>query len=89
LTANQPEKLQVDQSKHRVIVPENSEIDGDIIVRNADIAVEGKVSGNVIAIDGQIYLASTGYITGEKQEIDQAVEWAWFQMKRAVYQFIP
>lgn len=89
LTSNQLNKLQIDELTGKVIVPEDIVVNGDIVVRNADIDVKGQVNGSVTAIDGSIYLASTGAITGEKEEIHQAVEWVWYHMKRIAYHVVP
>jgi anti-sigma factor RsiW len=89
LIAKQPEKLEVDSENHMVIVPTDSVINGDIIVRNANVSVKGRVEGNVVAIDGRIYLASTGSISGERTEIDEAVEWVWYKLKSTAYHVVP
>ncbi|RXT05321.1 zf-HC2 domain-containing protein [Ammoniphilus sp. CFH 90114] len=89
LSADQLQKLEIDNVSNKVIVPANSVVNGDIMVRNADITIEGQVQGNVVAIDGRIYLASTGSIMGEKEEINQAVEWVWYNLKKVAYQIIP
>ncbi|WP_134704823.1 zf-HC2 domain-containing protein [Ammoniphilus sp. YIM 78166] len=89
LSADQLQQLEIDHLNNKVIVPANSVVNGDIVVRNTDIAVEGAVKGNVVAIDGRIYLASTGSISGNKEEINQAVEWVWYNLKRVAYQIIP
>jgi len=89
LTSDQLNKIQIDEVTRKVIVPANSVVNGDIVVRNADIDVNGHVHGNVTAIDGSIYLASTGSITGEREEIHQAVEWVWYNMKRIAYLIVP
>ncbi|MFD1737587.1 zf-HC2 domain-containing protein [Bacillus salitolerans] len=67
-----------------VIVPEGKVIEGDLVVRNGDIKIEGEVRGNVTVINGNQYLASAGNVTGEIKEIDQMFEWIWFHMKEAV-----
>lgn len=89
LIAYQPQKLEIDKVHNKVIVPANRVVNGDIEVRNADISVEGEVQGNVVAIDGHIYLASTGSVTGEKEEINQAVEWVWYNLKKTVHFLAP
>lgn len=66
------------------IVPEGETIQGDIIVKNGDIRIEGKVEGNVTVINGNKYLASAGKVTGEIEEINQVFEWIWFQIKTSV-----
>lgn len=76
------------------IVPENVTITGDIVVKNGDILIAGKVEGNVTVINGKVieddkvdggnYLASAGEVTGDIEEIDQVFEWLWFQIKDAM-----
>ncbi|HJV47078.1 MAG TPA: polymer-forming cytoskeletal protein [Bacillota bacterium] len=88
LTAYQPQKLEIDKDHNKVIVPADRVVHGDIVVRNADISVEGQVQGNVVAIDGHIYLASTGSVSGDKEEINEVVEWVWYNLKRVVHQLI-
>jgi anti-sigma factor RsiW len=67
-----------------VIVPEGKVVEGDLIVRNGDIKIEGEVKGNVTVINGNQYLASAGNVTGEIEEIDQIFEWILYQMKKGV-----
>ena len=68
---------------HTVVVPEGEVVNGDLTVRNGDVKIEGKVTGNVTVINGKQYLASAGNVTGEINEIDEAFEWLWYQIKRA------
>jgi anti-sigma factor RsiW len=67
-----------------VVVPEGQTIDGDIVVRNGDIKIEGKVNGNVTVINGDQYLASAGQVTGEIQELDELFDWLWYTIKANV-----
>ncbi|CAG9623280.1 anti-sigma factor family protein [Sutcliffiella rhizosphaerae] len=64
-----------------VIVPEGKVVDGDIVVKNGNLRIEGEVRGNVTVINGEQYLASAGTVTGEIEEIDQLFEWIWFTIK--------
>ena len=89
LTADQLNKLQIDEMTGKVIVPTNSVVNGDIMVRNADLDIKGHVRGNVTVIDGSIYLASTGSITGQQEEIHQKVEWVWYHVKKIAHQIVP
>ncbi|WP_243388299.1 anti-sigma factor family protein [Bacillus kexueae] len=71
---------------HTVIVPEGETVNGNIIVRNGDIKIEGKVNGDVTVINGDVingdqYLASAGQVTGQIEEVDQLFEWLWFELK--------
>lgn len=63
-----------------VIVPEGETVVGNLTVRNGDLRVEGELQGDVTIVNGQ-YMASSGVITGEIEEIDQAFEWLWFTIK--------
>jgi anti-sigma factor RsiW len=81
-SAPQSQNVKVDEEKHTVIVPAGKTVEGDIVVRNGNIKVDGEVKGNVIAIDGEVYMASTSHISGEVQEIHQALEWVWYNIKK-------
>lgn len=67
-----------------VIVPAGEKVQGDIVVRNGDIRIEGEVQGDVTVINGEKYMASAGNVTGEIEEIDEAFGWMWFKLKKAV-----
>ena len=64
----------------RVIVPADSSIDGDLIVENGTVQVDGHVRGNVTVIDGHVAMASTAQISGHIKQVDQALDWLWFKM---------
>lgn len=74
-----------------VIIPEGEVVEGDFVVRNGDIRVEGTIEGNLTVINGRIInedeietsslMASTSVVTGEIEEIDRVFEWLWFKMK--------
>lgn len=64
-----------------VVVPEGKIVEGDIVVKNGDIRIEGEVRGDVVVINGDKYLASAGHVTGEIQVIDQAFNWIWYNIK--------
>ncbi|PLT33610.1 zf-HC2 domain-containing protein [Bacillus sp. V5-8f] len=64
-----------------VVVPKGETVNGDVVVQNGDIRIEGTVNGNVTVIHGHQYLASAGNVTGEINEIDQVFEWLWFKIK--------
>lgn len=81
--SNQPNLL---IENNTVIVPQGETIDGDVVVRNGNLQVDGEVKGNVIVINGEIlngekYLASAGTVTGEIQEINELFEYLWFTIK--------
>ena len=64
-----------------VIVPEGQIVEGDIVVKNGDLRIEGEVHGNVTIINGKRYLASAGNVTGDIQVINEVFEWVWYKMK--------
>ncbi len=70
-----------------VTVPEGEVVKGDIVVKNGDIVIEGEVDGNVTVINGK-YMASSAVVTGQVEEIDQAFEWLWYEMKQMFNSFI-
>jgi anti-sigma factor RsiW len=63
-----------------VVVPEGAVVTGDLTVRNGDLRVEGELHGDATIVNGQ-YMASSGVITGEIEEIDKAFEWLWYTIK--------
>jgi hypothetical protein len=65
-----------------IIVPQNQVIEGDIIVHNGNLQVEGEVHGDLIVMDGKILLASTAQFTGQSLEIDQVSQWLWYKSKK-------
>jgi anti-sigma factor RsiW len=69
-----------------VIVPEGEVVEGDIVVRNGKVQIEGEVQGDVTVINGEVingdkYLASAGKVTGEISEVNEIFEWVWYHMK--------
>lgn len=64
-----------------VIVPEGEVVKGDLVVKNGNLRIEGKVDGNVTIINGNKYMASAGNVTGDIEEIDEIFEWIWYKMK--------
>lgn len=66
---------------HTVIVPKGEVVNGDIIVRNGKIEIEGTVQGNITIINGEKYMASAGQVTGDIEEVDEIFEWLWYQIK--------
>ncbi|TDL30969.1 anti-sigma factor [Jeotgalibacillus sp. S-D1] len=64
-----------------VIVPQGEIVEEDIVVHNGDLRVEGEVKGDVTLINGKRYMAGAGTITGDIEEIDQAFEWLWYNIK--------
>ncbi|WP_338012136.1 anti-sigma-W factor RsiW [Alkalihalophilus marmarensis] len=73
--------VQIDHESGRVIVPEGEVIDGDLVVRNGELVVEGEVRGNILLVNSQPYLASAGSVSGEIDEVDQVLDWIWYHTK--------
>ncbi|MDR7074946.1 zf-HC2 domain-containing protein [Fictibacillus barbaricus] len=73
--------LEIKKADRMVIVPKGETIKGDLVVKNADVRIEGKVDGDVTVIKGNQYVASAGEVTGHSQEIEQVVEWVWYKLK--------
>ncbi|MCP3029445.1 zf-HC2 domain-containing protein [Halobacillus sp. A5] len=78
-----------------VIVPENITVDGDLVVRNGDLKVEGKIDGDITLINGDFItddpeneLANgenyQAYASGEVNEVNQVFEWMWYHTKKFV-----
>jgi len=57
----------------QVIVPEGTTVNGDLIVENGDLQVDGEVRGNVIIFDGSVS-ASADHISGKVKQINQAFD---------------
>ncbi len=74
-------QVKIDQESGKVIVPEGEIVKGDLVVRNGDVEIAGKVEGNVTVINGNQYLASAGHIAGESEEIHKITEWVWYRLK--------
>lgn len=84
VSAPQKQNLIIDQATHTVIVPKGQKVQGDIEVRNGNINVEGDVTGNVVAINGDVVRASTAHISGEVEEIHVVLEWIWYNTKKVI-----
>lgn len=66
----------------KVIVPEGSEYQGDLVIQNGDVEVRGKVHGSVTAVGGNIYQSATADISGETVVVDEALDRMMFYAKR-------
>ena len=64
-----------------VIVPEGEVVEGDVVVRNGKLMIEGEVRGDVTVINGEQYLASAGKVTGQISEVNEVFEWIWYHIK--------
>ena len=72
-----------------VIVPAGETVEGDIVVKNGNLRIEGEVDGNVTIINGSKYMASTAIVTGKSEEIDKVFDWLWYRIKSTVKEIIP
>ncbi|WP_114352368.1 anti-sigma factor family protein [Saliterribacillus persicus] len=64
-----------------VIVPEGVRVDGDLVVKNGNLKIDGEVEGNVVIINGDHLMASTGNISGEIKQVNEIFEWLWYHIK--------
>lgn len=64
----------------KVIVPAGETVNGDLVVKNGDLQIDGEVEGDVTVINGKL-MASTANVTGEIEEINQLFDWLWYKMK--------
>jgi len=47
---------------HDIIIGEGEKVTGDVVALWGDVTVKGRVNGSVVAVDGDIYVTSSGYI---------------------------
>ena len=66
-------------SGNEVTVPAGVTVDGDLLVENGTLRVEGIVHGNVVVIDGSLQ-ASTANISGKITKVNQAIDWVWYKI---------
>ncbi|MCD8502289.1 MAG: zf-HC2 domain-containing protein [Bacillaceae bacterium] len=71
----------IDKETKTVVIPEGEIIHGDLIVKNADLQVDGEISGNVKVLKGKHYQASAGVVSGEIEEINQTFDLIWYHIK--------
>nr|WP_281277141.1 anti-sigma-W factor RsiW [Oceanobacillus piezotolerans] len=75
-----------------VIVPEGVTVEGDLLVKNGNLIVNGTVDGNVTIVNGKLLekedelegkglMASAGEVNGELTTVNQVFEWIWYQSK--------
>ncbi|MFG6150599.1 zf-HC2 domain-containing protein [Halobacillus sp. B23F22_1] len=77
-----------------VIVPEDVTVDGDLVVRNGDLKVKGKIDGDITLINGDFVTDDPendlngenyrAYASGEVNEVNQIFEWMWYHTKNFV-----
>jgi anti-sigma factor RsiW len=64
----------------KVIVPQGATMEGDLVVENGTVQIDGDLEGDLIVIDGSVALASTAHISGRVQEVDRALDYIWFKL---------
>lgn len=72
----------------QVIVPAGTTVEGDLIVENGHLQIDGEVRGNVIVMDGTLQ-ASTAQIAGKVKHINQAIDWFWYKVGDLVSSVAP
>jgi len=77
ISTSEFEKIKVEGN--RVIVPAGETINGDLIVENGEIIVEGQLKGNLVVIDGS-YTASSANIGGRVTIINRMFDWIWYKI---------
>ncbi|MFC7062954.1 zf-HC2 domain-containing protein [Halobacillus seohaensis] len=93
VTVSKQENLRIQDNT--VIVPEGVTVDGNLVVRNGDLKVEGKIDGDITLINGDFVTdnpsneLSNGenyqaYASGEVKEVNQVFEWMWYHTKKFV-----
>jgi anti-sigma factor RsiW len=73
-------QLVINDDTDTVIVPKETIVQGDLVVRNGNARVDGTVHGDVIIINGE-YMASAGNVVGESKEIKKITEWILYSLK--------
>ena len=89
LMVSNSENLIIEDST--VIVPEGVTVEGDLIVQNGDLIIDGTVDGNVTLINGKLLdnegldsnglMADVGGVNGELKEVDRIFEWVWYNIQ--------
>ncbi|MNI01948.1 Anti-sigma-W factor RsiW [compost metagenome] len=59
-------------------------MEGNLIVQSGKLKVEGDVKGNLVVIDGSLYMASTAHISGNVTQVDEALSWFWYKVNEFV-----
>jgi anti-sigma factor RsiW len=73
----------------RVIIPSGATMEGDLVVENGIVQVDGDVHGNLTVIDGSFAMASTAHISGNITQVDQALDWIWFKISELFNEWLP
>ena len=83
------DKLKIDRERNVVVVPAGTSIDGDLVVRNGNVDVQGHVKGNVVAIEGKVFVASTAQVVGNTESIEAIFDWIWYEVKNIGNDLLP
>lgn len=83
------DKLLIDQTRNLVVVPKGVTVEGDLIVRNGSVEVQGEVNGSVVAIEGKVITASTAQIAGDVESIEAIFDWIWYELKNIGNDLLP
>lgn len=67
-----------------VYLPAGHTIEGNLMVKRGKIQIDGNVKGNLVVIDGTYNLASTAHISGKIRQVDQVIDWLWFEANEYV-----
>ncbi|WP_426984119.1 zf-HC2 domain-containing protein [Brevibacillus borstelensis] len=89
IASSNMDKLKIDRTRNVVVVPAGTTIDGDLVVRNGNVEVQGEVRGNVVAIEGKVVLASTAHVAGSAESIEAIFEWIWYGVKNIGNDLLP
>ncbi|MBD3232625.1 MAG: hypothetical protein GF315_02765 [candidate division Zixibacteria bacterium] len=74
LTPDKGERKFVWSGDETMIIEESEEVLHDIFVMGSDVIVKGYVGGNIVALDGDILVTSTGRVDGDVSTIGGEVE---------------
>lgn len=72
-----------------VTVPEGSVIEGNLVVENGKLDVQGTIQGNLTIVDGEMNLASTAYVGGKVSKVNQWIDWFWYKVSGMVTAVAP
>ncbi|WP_400164614.1 zf-HC2 domain-containing protein [Brevibacillus sp. TJ4] len=89
VSSSELDKLKIDRERNVVVVPAGTQIDGDLVVRNGNVEVQGEVLGNVVAIEGKVFVASTAQVVGSTESIEAIVDWIWYEVKNIGNDLLP
>lgn len=89
ISSSNMDKLKIDRSRNLVVVPAGTSIDGDLVVRNGNVEVRGHVQGNVVAIEGKVFVASTAQVVGSTESIEAIFDWIWYEVKNIGNDLLP